>query len=55
MSQLKGIPWSSRPEARHRFAKTVPEKCLRLDQKPSKNFMNGFEGELLRRILGSAM
>jgi len=55
MSQLKGIPWSSRLEARHIFAKPVPEKCLRLDQKPSKNFINSFEGKLLRRILGSAM
>jgi hypothetical protein len=55
MSQLKGIRWSSRLGARHRFAKPVPEKCLRLDQKPSKNFINGSECELFRRILGSAM
>jgi len=54
MSQLKGTPWSSRLEARHRFAKPVPEKCLRLDQKPSKNLISGLEGELLR-ILGSAV
>jgi hypothetical protein len=55
MSQLEGIPQSSRLGARHRFDNPVPEKCPSLDQKPGEYFINGFECTLLRKIPGSVM